>query len=84
MEESEREIGIKTLTGESLTVSISGDRTIEDLKLLLRRNFPSATISPNFHLFFKAMNISLSFSLSVYLFLVLVCLIIFRIFVSGF
>ncbi|XP_038878310.1 uncharacterized ATP-dependent helicase YprA isoform X4 [Benincasa hispida] len=53
MEESVREIEIKTLTGESLTVSISGNRTIDDLKLLLRRNFPSATISPNFHLFFK-------------------------------
>ncbi|TYJ98237.1 putative ATP-dependent helicase YprA isoform X1 [Cucumis melo var. makuwa] len=53
MEESEREIRIKTLTGESMTVSVSGNSTIDDLKLLLRRNFPSATISPNFHLFFK-------------------------------
>ncbi|XP_023531211.1 uncharacterized protein LOC111793522 isoform X1 [Cucurbita pepo subsp. pepo] len=53
MEESESEIRIKTLTGESLTISISGNRTIEDLKLLLRKNFPSATVSPNFHLFSK-------------------------------
>ncbi|XP_022135057.1 uncharacterized protein LOC111007140 isoform X2 [Momordica charantia] len=53
MEESEREIRIRTLTGESLTVVISGSRTIDDLKLLLRRNFPSATNSPNFHLFSK-------------------------------
>lgn len=83
MEESESEIRIKTLTGESLTISISGNRTIEDLKLLLRKNFPSATVSPNFHLFSKAMNVSISLYPSLYDYFWF-CLMILDIFVSGY
>ena len=64
--ESDREIQVRTITGESTTVSISSHSTIEDLKkLLLNQSFLLASNSPNFHLFFKA---SLSLSLSVFLF----------------
>lgn len=63
MAEREREIEVRSLSGESTTVSISENKTIEDLKLLLIQTFPPASNSPNFHLFFKAsfFFISLSF-----------------------
>ena len=65
--ESDREIQVRTITGESTTVSISSHSTIEDLKkLLLNQSFLPASNSPNFHLFFKA-SLSLSLSLSFYL-----------------
>ena len=64
--EGNREIQVRTITGESTTVSISSHSTIEDLKkLLLNQSFLPASNSPNFHLFFKA---SLSLSLSLFLF----------------
>ena len=67
--ESDREIQVRTITGESTTVSISSHSTIEDLKkLLLNQSFLPASNSPNFHLFFKAsLSLSLSLSLSFYL-----------------
>ncbi|KAK7861571.1 putative atp-dependent helicase ypra [Quercus suber] len=65
--ESNREIQVRTITGESTTVSISSHSTIEELKkLLLNQSFLPASNSPNFHLFFKA-SLSLSLSLSFYL-----------------
>ena len=61
--EGNREIQVRTITGESTTVSISSHSTIEDLKkLLLNQSFLPASNSPNFHLFFKA---SLSLSICV-------------------
>lgn len=54
MGENEREIEVRTLTGESTIVSISPNKTIQDLKLLLKKLiFPPASSSPNFHLFLK-------------------------------
>eukprot|EP00261_Vitis_vinifera_P040946 XP_019082189.1 PREDICTED: uncharacterized protein LOC100257644 isoform X5 [Vitis vinifera] len=56
MAEREREIEVRSLSGESTTVSISENKTIEDLKLLLIQTFPPASNSPNFHLFFKVVH----------------------------
>ncbi|PQQ02746.1 putative ATP-dependent helicase YprA [Prunus yedoensis var. nudiflora] len=53
MAENERQIQVRTLVGESSTVSVSVSDTIENFKRLLKRSFPPATRSPNFHLFFK-------------------------------
>ncbi|XP_052179603.1 uncharacterized protein LOC127792955 [Diospyros lotus] len=59
MEEGgEREIQVRSLSGESITVSISPSKTIRDLKLLLSQMFPPAT-SPNFHLFLKGVKLGL-------------------------
>ena len=54
MAERQWEIEVRSLSGESTTVFISENKTIEDLKLLLIRTFPPASHSPNFHLFFQA------------------------------
>ncbi|XP_021674858.2 uncharacterized protein LOC110660749 isoform X3 [Hevea brasiliensis] len=59
MAEEEREIEVRTLSGESSKVSIAANKTIRDLKLLLVRTFPPASSSPNFHLFFKGVKLSL-------------------------
>ncbi|KAI3867374.1 hypothetical protein MKX03_036501 [Papaver bracteatum] len=59
MGESERNVQIRTLSGESCTLSISPSSTIQDLKLLLKQNFIPAQHSPNFHLFFKGSKMSL-------------------------
>ncbi|RVW20654.1 putative ATP-dependent helicase YprA [Vitis vinifera] len=48
MAEREREIEVRSLSGESTTVSISENKTIEDLKLLLIQTFPPASNSPIF------------------------------------
>lgn len=61
MGEIEREIQVRSLSGESTIVSISPYNSVRDLKLLLRQTFPPASSSPYFHLFLKA-----SLSLSVY------------------
>ncbi|CAJ1975483.1 unnamed protein product [Sphenostylis stenocarpa] len=53
-ESKEKEIQIRALTGESITLPITPTTTIHHLKLLLRHSFPPATTSPHFHLFFKA------------------------------
>ncbi|XP_030939060.1 uncharacterized protein LOC115963945 isoform X4 [Quercus lobata] len=58
--EGNREIQVRTITGESTTVSISSHSTIEDLKkLLLNQSFLPASNSPNFHLFFKGVKLRL-------------------------
>lgn len=59
MEERETEIEVRTLTGETITVSISSSRTIQELKFLLKQKFPHATTSSNFHLFLKGTKLSL-------------------------
>ncbi|RHN74242.1 hypothetical protein MtrunA17_Chr2g0308171 [Medicago truncatula] len=61
---NEKEIQIRTLTGESITLHITRSSTVQQLKLLLNHSFPPATNSPNFHLFFKALSLSLSLSLN--------------------
>ncbi|OVA04884.1 Helicase [Macleaya cordata] len=66
MAETERNVVVRTLTGESTTVSISPNRTIEDLKLLLKQIFLPAQNSPNFHLFFKGAKMSLGNRISSY------------------
>lgn len=53
MAENDTEIEVRTLTGESIKVSISSNRTIGELKLLLKQIFPPANSSSNFHLFLK-------------------------------
>ncbi|XP_015572042.2 uncharacterized ATP-dependent helicase YprA isoform X1 [Ricinus communis] len=58
MDAEKREIEVRTLSGESTTVSIATNRTISDLKLLLTTVFPTASSSPNFHLFFKGVKLS--------------------------
>ncbi|WCJ35804.1 ATP-dependent helicase HRQ1 [Euphorbia peplus] len=52
-------IEIRTLAGESGRVSVSSNRSISDLKLLLTRTFPPASSSPNFHLFLKGEKLSM-------------------------
>ncbi|URE28847.1 hypothetical protein MUK42_17433 [Musa troglodytarum] len=56
----ERAIEIRSLDGESITVSISSDRSICDLKAMLKESsFLPAKKSPHFHLFFKGSKLSL-------------------------
>jgi len=55
-----REIQVRTITGESTTVWVPTNSTIEELKLLLKQSFLPASNSPNFHLFFKARPIIVS------------------------
>ncbi|XP_027124486.1 uncharacterized protein [Coffea arabica] len=63
MEESseieEREIQVRSLTGESISLSVKPNKTIQELKQLLKQSFPPASSSPNFHLFLKAKKLSL-------------------------
>ncbi|KAL5818090.1 hypothetical protein ACOSQ3_026468 [Xanthoceras sorbifolium] len=60
----ESEIEVRTLTGETTTMRLSSESTIHDLKLLLNLNFPPASSSPNFHLFFKGIKLSLQSQVS--------------------
>ncbi|KAJ0890100.1 putative DNA helicase [Helianthus annuus] len=64
MDERETQIEVRTLTGETITVSISSNRTIQDLKLLLKQIFPPAASSPNFHLLHKGRKLSLQSQIS--------------------
>ncbi|XP_023761523.1 uncharacterized protein LOC111909963 isoform X1 [Lactuca sativa] len=64
MEEPETQIEVRSLTGETITVSISSSRTIQELKLLLKQIFPPATTSSNFHLFLKGTKLSLQSQIS--------------------
>ncbi|KAL1824977.1 hypothetical protein ACET3Z_011755 [Daucus carota] len=66
MGEKEREIQVRSLTGESMTLSISESIRIDQLKLLLKQTFPPASSSPNFHLFLKGMKLSLGSQVSHY------------------
>ncbi|TXG51653.1 hypothetical protein EZV62_024177 [Acer yangbiense] len=58
------EIQVRTLTGETTAVCVSSDKTIYDLKLLLKLNFTPASSSTNFHLFFKGVKLSLQSQVS--------------------
>lgn len=61
----EREIEVRSLTGESTLVSISHTKTIQELKLLLIQAFPPATAtSPHFHLFLKGAKLGLHSQIS--------------------
>ncbi|KAK9066603.1 hypothetical protein SSX86_013926 [Deinandra increscens subsp. villosa] len=64
MGERETEIEVRTLTGETITVSISSNRTIQELKLLLKQIFPPAASSPNFHLLLKGTKLNLQSQIS--------------------
>ncbi|XP_059640822.1 uncharacterized protein LOC132282982 isoform X2 [Cornus florida] len=64
MGESEREIEVRSLSGESTTISLHPNTTIQELKLLLKQNFPPASNSSNFHLFFKGVKLSLHTQIS--------------------
>ncbi|XP_018685896.1 uncharacterized protein LOC103993793 isoform X1 [Musa acuminata AAA Group] len=56
----ERAIEIRSLDGRSITVSISSDSSIGDLKAMLKESsFLPAKKSPRFHLFFKGSKLSL-------------------------
>ncbi|XP_016545610.2 uncharacterized ATP-dependent helicase YprA isoform X2 [Capsicum annuum] len=57
---------VRSLSGESITVPISPNETIQQLKLLLKQAFPPASISPNFHLFFKGVKLGLESKVSDY------------------
>ncbi|KAG6675366.1 hypothetical protein I3842_15G097700 [Carya illinoinensis] len=60
-----RVIQVRTITGESTSVSVpTHSTTIEDLKLLLKQSFPPASNSPNFHLFFKGVKLRLQSRIS--------------------
>ncbi|CAN0876969.1 ATP-dependent helicase HRQ1 [Linum grandiflorum] len=67
-QEEQMKIEVRALTGESIVVSVSRNKTVDDLKrLLLFLDFsPAAATSPslNFHLFFKGVKLSLNGSLS--------------------
>ncbi|KAK6261775.1 hypothetical protein QUC31_007591 [Theobroma cacao] len=53
------EIQVRTLSNESTVITTSPEKTINDLKLLLKLSFPPASSSPNFHLFFKGTKLNL-------------------------
>ncbi|XP_039057043.1 uncharacterized ATP-dependent helicase YprA isoform X2 [Hibiscus syriacus] len=61
---AEKQIEVRTLTGQSTAVTVSPETTINDLKLLLKLSFPPATLSPNFHLFFKGTKLNLQCKVS--------------------
>ncbi|KAI7746160.1 hypothetical protein M8C21_016238, partial [Ambrosia artemisiifolia] len=64
MAETETEIEVRTLTGQTITVSIASNNTIQHLKLLLKQIFPPAASSPNFHLLLKGTKLSLESQIS--------------------
>ncbi|XP_050917729.1 uncharacterized protein LOC127133971 isoform X2 [Lathyrus oleraceus] len=64
---NEKEIQIRTLTGESITLHITPTATVQHLKLLLNHSFSPATNSPNFHLFFKGNKLQLHDEVGSYL-----------------
>ncbi|KAF8005761.1 hypothetical protein BT93_K0135 [Corymbia citriodora subsp. variegata] len=58
MEKSERSIQVRALTGESTAVTIPIDKTVGDLKHLLKQTFPLAAKYPNFNLYHKGVKLS--------------------------
>lgn len=54
--ENEWEIEVRSLNGESITVSIEPNKTVQDLKTILKNQFHPAASSPNFHLFLKVIS----------------------------
>ncbi|XP_027901799.1 uncharacterized protein LOC114162192 isoform X2 [Vigna unguiculata] len=65
-ESNHKEIQIRALTGESITLPVTPTTTLHHLKLLLRRSFSPATTSPNFHLFFKGEKLRLQTHIASY------------------
>ncbi|MBA0616911.1 hypothetical protein Godav_026397 [Gossypium davidsonii] len=59
-----KEIEVRTLSGESTTITVSPETTINYLKHLLKLSFAPATSSPNFHLFFKGTKLNLQCKVS--------------------
>ncbi|CAA2984498.1 ATP-dependent helicase hrq1 isoform X1 [Olea europaea subsp. europaea] len=64
--ENEREIEVRSLNGESITVSIEPNKTVQDLKTILKNQFHPAASSPNFHLFLKGVKLKLQHEISSY------------------
>ncbi|XP_058723094.1 uncharacterized protein LOC131594917 isoform X1 [Vicia villosa] len=64
---NKKEIQIRTLTGDSITLHITPTATVQHLKLLLNHSFSPATNSPNFHLFFKGNKLQLLDEIGSYL-----------------
>ncbi|XP_075479197.1 uncharacterized protein LOC142520108 isoform X2 [Primulina tabacum] len=64
--ENGREIEVRSLTGESVRVRIDPNKTVQDLKLLLKQCFSPATSSSNFHLFLKGEKLKLHSQISSY------------------
>ncbi|XP_022728829.1 uncharacterized protein LOC111284419 isoform X3 [Durio zibethinus] len=56
---AEMEIQVRSLSGESTAIAVSPEKTVNDLKHLLKLSFPPASSSPNFHLFFKGTKLNL-------------------------
>ncbi|CAA0820868.1 Unknown protein [Striga hermonthica] len=63
---NEREIEVRSLTGETIRALIGANKTVEDLKLLLKHTFPPASSSPNFHLFLKGRKLNFKSQISSY------------------
>ncbi|KAL3512411.1 hypothetical protein ACH5RR_025128 [Cinchona calisaya] len=62
--EEEREIQVRSLNGESITLSMEPNKTIQEFKQLLKQVFPPASTSSNFHLFLKGTKLSLQSQIS--------------------
>ncbi|GAB4845369.1 hypothetical protein Ancab_038777 [Ancistrocladus abbreviatus] len=56
--EEEREIEVRSLSGESVTVTIPSSKTLHEFKALLIECFSPASTSPNFHLFLRGVKLS--------------------------
>ncbi|KAL8134877.1 uncharacterized protein LOC141713110 isoform X2 [Apium graveolens] len=65
-EKEEREIQVRSLMGDSITLSLSESTTVHQLKLLLKQSFSPASSSPYFHLFLNGVKLSLGSPLSNY------------------
>ncbi|KAF9587578.1 hypothetical protein IFM89_004036 [Coptis chinensis] len=65
-EKTEKEIEIRSLSGESVIISISPNLKIQEIKLLLKLIFTPAKNSPNFHLFFKGAKMRMESIISSY------------------
>ncbi|XP_057952391.1 uncharacterized protein LOC131146670 isoform X2 [Malania oleifera] len=64
MGESKRAIEVRSLCGASTTISIAPEKSIRELKLLLKESFPPAFKSSNFHLFLKGAKLGLHSKIS--------------------
>ncbi|XP_058070568.1 ATP-dependent helicase hrq1 isoform X2 [Magnolia sinica] len=65
-EERNIEIQVRSLDGESATVSVSPDCSIKDIKSLLMESFLPAKNSPNFHLFCKGAKMNMESQINNY------------------
>lgn len=59
MEEG-RSIRVRALTGESVSLPISVDKTVAEFKHLLKQTFPVANRYPNFNLYHKVLCLIMS------------------------